>query len=83
MSDSFVTLLTLARQVPLSMVFPRQEYWSGLSFPSPRDPANPGIKRASLALGGRLFTTEPPGKPQTKYTYVYVCVCMYIYIYKL
>ena len=40
------------------MVFPRQEYWSGLPFPSPRDRPNPGIKHASPALAGRFFTTE-------------------------
>ena len=37
MSDSFVNLWTVARQTPLSMGFPRQEYWSGLAFPSPGD----------------------------------------------
>ena len=45
------------------MGFPRQEYWSGLPFPSPGDLPNPEIKAASLALAGRFFTTEPPGKP--------------------
>ena len=35
MSNSFVTLWTVARQIPLSKGFPRQEYWSGLPFPSP------------------------------------------------
>jgi len=43
------------------MGFPRQEYWSGLPFPSPRDLSDPGIELASPALAGRLFTTEPPG----------------------
>ena len=47
------------------MGFPRQEYWSGLPFPSPGDLPNPGIKPASLALAGGFFTTEPPGKPCT------------------
>ena len=37
MSDSFVTPWTVAHQAPLSMGFPRQEYWSGLPFPSPGD----------------------------------------------
>ena len=45
------------------MGFPRQEYWSGLPFPSPGDLPDPGIKPASSALAGRSFTTEPPGKP--------------------
>ena len=53
----------IAPQAPLSMGFPRQEYWSGLPFPSSRDLPNPGIKLASPALAGRFFTTGPPGKP--------------------
>ena len=43
--------------------FPRQEYWSELSFPSPGDLSDPGIKLGSPALAKRFFTTEPPGKP--------------------
>ena len=39
----FVTPWTVAHQDALSMGFPRQEYWSGLSFPSPGDLPNPGI----------------------------------------
>jgi len=45
------------------MGFPRQEYWSGLPFPSPGDLPNPEIKLMSPMLAGRFFTTEPPGKP--------------------
>ena len=41
----------------------RQEYWSGLPFPSPGDLPDPGIKPASPALAGRSFTAEPPGSP--------------------
>ena len=41
-SDSFVTLWTVACQAPLSMGFPRQEYWSGLPFPSAGDLPDPG-----------------------------------------
>jgi len=44
------------------MGFPRQEYWSGLPFPSPGDPPHPGIEPGSPALAGRLFTAEPPGR---------------------
>ena len=43
------------------MQFLRQEYWSGLSFPTPGGLPNPGIEPASPAL--KFFTTEPPGKP--------------------
>ena len=66
MSDSFATLWTVAFQAPLSMGFPRQEYWSGLSFPYPGDLSDPGIEPASFmspALVCGFFTTEPPGKP--------------------
>ena len=44
--------------------FPRQEYWSGLPFPSPEDLPNPGTEPASPALAGRVSTTEPPTKPR-------------------
>ena len=64
MSDSLVTLWALARQVPLSMGFPRQKYWNGLPFLNPGDPPNPGIKLTSLALVSGLFTTESPGMPK-------------------
>ena len=46
------------------MGFPRQEYWSGLPFPSPGDLPNPGTELTSPALAGRFFTTEPPVKPR-------------------
>ena len=63
MSDSFVTSWIVAHQVPLSMGFSKQEYWSGLPFPSPGDLLNPGIKPSSPTLAGRFFTTEPQGTP--------------------
>jgi len=63
MSNSFVTPRTLANQAPLSMGFPRQEYWSELPFPSLGDLPNPGIEPMSPALVGRFFTAEPSGKP--------------------
>ena len=44
MSDSFVTPWIVAHQAPLSMEFSRQEYWSGLPFPSPGNLSNPGIE---------------------------------------
>ena len=47
------------------MGFPRQEYWSGLPFPSPGDLPNPGIEPASPAVADGFFTTEPLGKPKT------------------
>ena len=57
----FVTPWTVARQAPLCMGFPGQEYWSGLSFPSPGNLPDPGIKPTfpeSPALSGRFFTTN-------------------------
>ena len=61
-SDSFATSWTVTRQAPLSMGFPREEYWSGLPFPSPADLPDPGIEPRSLALAGGFFTAEPSGK---------------------
>ena len=56
MSDSLVAPWTVACQAPLSMGFPRQEYWSGLSFPSPGDLPDPGMESVSPALAGGFFT---------------------------
>ena len=61
----FATPWTVANQAPLSMEFSRQEYWSGLLFPSPGDFTNPGIEPVSPmppAVAGEFFITEPPGK---------------------
>ena len=63
----FVTPWTVARQTPLATGFSRQEYWSGLPFPSKGDLPNPGIEHASPAspaVAGRFFTTELLGKSQ-------------------
>ena len=62
----FATPWTVARQAPLSMGFPRQEYWSGLAFPPPGDLPDPEIEFTSPvipALAGRFFITEPSRKP--------------------
>ena len=62
----FVTSWTAARQAPLSKEFSRQEYWSGLPFPSPGNLPNPGIELISPmspVLAGRFITPEPPGNP--------------------
>ena len=63
MSDSFATPWTVAHQALLSMGFCRQAYWSGLSFPSPKDLPDPGIKSMSPEVAEGFSTTEPPGKP--------------------
>ena len=59
---------TVAHQAPLSMPFPRQEYWNGLPFPSSADLPHSEIEPTSPALAGGFFTTEPPGKPMVFYT---------------
>ena len=51
---------------PVSMGFPRQEYWKELPFPSPGDLPDPKIEPVSPALAGRLLTNEPPGKTFTR-----------------
>ena len=58
----FATPWTVAYQAPLSMGFSRQEYWSGLPFPSPGDLPDPGIKLGSPAFQIDALTSEPPGK---------------------
>ena len=61
------------------MGFPRQEYWSGLPFPSPGDLSDPGIEltlSVSPELTGQFFTTGPPGKPIH-------CICVHIHIYSI
>ena len=60
----FATPWTAAHQAPLSMGFSRQEYWSGPPLPSSGDPPHPEVEPSALALAGRFFTTEPPGKPR-------------------
>ena len=60
---TFATPWMVAHLAPLSMVFPRWEYWSGLLFPPPGDLPNPGIKPEYPALAGGFLTAEPPGKP--------------------
>ena len=64
---TLATPWTAAHQAPLSMGFLRQEYGSGLPFPSPGDLPDPGMESASLTsplLAGRFFNSEPPGKPE-------------------
>ena len=52
---------TIACKAPLSVGFPRQEYWHKYPFPSPGDLLEPGMEPTSPVLAGRFFTTEPPG----------------------
>ena len=70
LSNSFATPWTIAHQIPLSVGFSRQEYCSGLPFPSPRDLPDPGIKPGSPSLQADALTSEPPGKPRSVVKYL-------------
>ena len=59
------TLWTVDHPAPLSMGFSRQEYWSGLPFPSPGDLPDPGIKPRSPTLQADSLPSEPLGKPRS------------------
>ena len=77
---TLATPWTAAYQAPPSMGFSRQEYWSGLPFPSPEDLPNPGTEpksSASPALAGRFFTTAPLGKPAI-YNKVHIFVPLWL-----
>ena len=60
----FAVLCTVAYQAPSYVEFSRQEYWSGLPFPSPGDLPNLGIEPRSPALQADTLPSEPPGKPK-------------------
>ena len=62
----FATLWTVAYRAPLSMRFSRQEYCSGLPFPSPGDLPDPGIELRSPESQADALPSEPPGKPQNR-----------------
>ena len=62
----FATLWTVAHQAPPSMGVSRQEYWSGLPFPSPGDLPNPGIELGSPALQADSLPSKPLRKPPIK-----------------
>ena len=62
----FATPWTEASQAPPSMGFSRQEYWTGLPFPSPEDLPNSGIEPGSPALQADALPSKPPGKPSLK-----------------
>ena len=61
--SDYETLWIVAHQAPLFMGFPRQEYWSGLPFPSPGDLPNPGIKPGSPVSQADSLPPEKPGRP--------------------
>ena len=59
----FATMWTVAHQALPFIEFSRQEYWSGLPFPSPGDLPNPGMEPRSPALRADASPSEPPGNP--------------------
>ena len=69
----FATPWAVAYQSPLSMEFSRQEYWSGLPFPSPEDLPDPGIEPRSPTLQADASLSEPTGRPHTH-------ICIYLFI---
>ena len=81
MSDFFVTPRIVAHQTPLSMGFPKQEYWSGLPFPSPGDLPDPGIKLESPALQADSLWTEPPGKPSINVSFFLSCFQDFFFVF--
>ena len=78
-------LWTVARQAPLSMGFSRQEYWSGLPFPSPVDLPNLGIEPRSPVLQADSLPPELSGKPMKAWVVSNilqlhtVCVCVFFH----
>ena len=60
----FATPGTVAHQAPPSMEFSRQEYWSGLPFPSPENHPDSGNEPGSPTLQADALPSEPPGKPR-------------------
>ena len=64
LSDSLQPHVTVACQAPLSIGFPRQEYWSGLPYPSPGDLPKPQIEPRSPTLQVDSLPSEPAGKPK-------------------
>ena len=73
----FATPWTVAYQASPSMGFSRQEYWSGLPFPSPGDLPYPGIEPGSPAWEADALTSEPPGKQWPIKNYKLMDFCMF------
>ena len=72
MSDSFVTPMDYTFQVPLSIEISRQEYWSGLPFPSPGDLLDPRLKPAYPALQADSLPLSHQGSPEYMSTDTYL-----------
>ena len=77
--STLAILWTVACQAPLSMGFSRQEYWSGLPFPSPGDLPDPGTEHMaplSSVLQAESSLNEPSGKPTYMYIYIHTYMCV-------
>ena len=74
-----LTPLTVAHQVPLSMGFPRQGYWSGLPFPSPGNLPDPGIEPMSPAVADGFFYPWATWEAQKHLPYCVVVVCLSVF----
>ena len=74
----FATPWTVTYQAPPSLGFSRQEYWSGLPFPSPADLPNPGIKPGSPVLQADALPSEPPDLIDTDWPFLTQCWCHYL-----
>ena len=86
-SDSLQPHRTIAHQAPQSMEFYRQEYWSGLPFPSPGNLPNPGLNPGLPHGRQMLYCLSHEGSPlyiiSVIYMCVYVCVCVCVYLFCL
>ena len=74
---TLATSWTIACQAPLFMGFSRQEYWSGLPFPSPGDVPDPGIEIQSPVLQADSLPTELQVKPQVFTATLFFCFVIY------
>ena len=84
------SLWTVAYQVPTSVEFSRQEYWSGLTFPSPGDLPDLGVEPRSPALQADVLPSEPPGKhyvfmmtSESLNTLFLLCPCLFTFVHFL
>ena len=75
----FVTPWVVARQAPLSLESSRQEYQSGLPFPSPGHLPNPGIEPGFPTLWTDSLPSESPGKPKIEVQFIYLFIFQFTY----
>ena len=71
-SCSVMSVSLQPTRLQMSMKFSRQEYWSGLPFPSPQDPPDPRIKPSSPSLQADSLPSEASGKPQDTFIFTQI-----------